>query len=124
MEALLSQLALLLPLGMVLFLGAWCFLAPYLLRSAGQDAVSGAERLLAFGGRWRWFVVPGGLLVMLLALAGLRQPGCRAALRRGGFATQSLVKLAAFLPLMGALVTVLMSVLVPLLRALSTVRSP
>ena len=111
----------LLPLGSTLLLAAWCFLAPYVVRSSLMaETQTGLERLLLLGGRLRWPLIGLGVVVNGLVLYALRTEACRAAARRGGIGLMSLAKLALFLPLLGAVMIVLASIFVPLLNALTT----
>ena len=116
-----SQSTALLPLGSVLFLAAWCLLAPYVVaQSTLGGPQTGLERLLLLGGRLRWPLLALGLVLNGLVLYGLRTDACRAVARRGGIGFVSLAKLALFLPLVGAVVVVLGSIFVPLLNALTS----
>lgn len=117
-EAAVAQASVFLPLATLFFLAAWCGLAPFVLDKVGlTSATTTVERFLAFGAR-RLIVIPSSLGVVVVLVGLIRSSRFRAMLARR-LALAILVKLVQFVPVVGAIAVVLMSVFVPLMRALS-----
>ncbi len=112
----------LLPFTMAAFVGAWSFLAPYLvgkLGSALAGSPTGFDRFIAFGGAHRWPIVVLAGLAVAGVWAGARTSLVTGWLRRGGAMAQLGFKVSLILPLIGAVAVLLLSVVSPVVKALS-----
>lgn len=121
-RAFVAEATLLLPLGLALLVGVLAFLGPYLVGRLAPGAAStpvGIEAFLLWSGRARWLVVGLAVVLLLLALVGIRTATARRVFERGGLAALLAGKLVLFVPLVLAVAVLLLSVVLPVIKALS-----
>ena len=119
-HAFLGEATILLPLSTA-FLGAvLLLLGPYLLGKVGvTSAAGGVSGLFLYAGAHRMLVGCGLVAAVVLVLASLRSVGLRELFCRSNLAP-SVGKLVLFLPLVAGVALLLLSILTPLMTALST----
>lgn len=121
-RAFVAEATLILPIGLTLLVGVLGFLGPYLLSRIGPtEAVgwAGVEAFLLGSGRARWLVVGVAVVLLLAGLVGVRTAPARQAFERGGLVAPLAGKLILFIPLIAAVAVLLLSVVLPVLKALS-----
>ncbi len=120
-HAFLGEATILLPLGSAFLGGVLLLLGPYLNSKVGAPAATqGLGRLFCFTAAWRLPLAVGLVAGVAAVLAGLRTASMRELFSRSDLLPLA-GKLLLFLPLVSGVALLLLSILAPLMSALSTV---
>lgn len=119
-HAFLGEATLLLPLGTAFFAGIWLLLAPTICGRMAAGTPTPLGGLLVVPPAWRLPIAIGLAVLVAVILAALRSPRVEDAFCRSDW-LPLLGKFVLFLPLVGGVALLLLSVLTPLMTALSTV---